>query len=76
MGVVLLLTVLATELGLLQRILDTTSLTLREWLVCIAVSLSLLVVEEAIKFYLARRGARTVPQTSPQATPQSSPQTV
>jgi P-type Ca2+ transporter type 2C len=58
MGLSLLLTVLATELGLFQRIFSTTSLTLNEWLICAAVSLSLLVVEEVIKLVLARRSVR------------------
>jgi Ca2+-transporting ATPase len=69
-----LLAVLATELGLLQRILDTASLTLRQWLVCIGVALILLVVEEAIKFALARRGEHPQPQTAAQTAPQPSPQ--
>jgi P-type Ca2+ transporter type 2C len=73
-GISLLLIILATELGLFQRIFSTVSLTLREWLLCIAVALSLLVVEEAVKFYLARRGVQPVPQAATQAAPQPSPQ--
>ena len=73
-GISLLLIFLATELGFLQRILSTVSLTLREWLACICVSLSLLVVEEALKFYLVRRGEQPAPQTETQAAPQASPQ--
>ncbi len=73
-GISFLLAVLATELGLLQRILDTASLSFRQWLVCIGVALILLVVEEAIKFALSRRGERPEPQTSAQAAPQASPQ--
>jgi Ca2+-transporting ATPase len=56
-GLALALTVLGTELGFLQRILDTTSLSIRQWIVCLAVSLSLLVVEEAIKYYLRHQSA-------------------
>ena len=73
-GMALLLTFLATELGFLQRIFTTTSLTLNQWIACLAISLSLLVVEEAIKFYLAHRGPETAPEESQQLTPQSSPQ--
>jgi Ca2+-transporting ATPase len=73
-GLSLLLTLLGTELGILQRILGTVSLTLREWLVCIVVSLSLLVVEEAAKFVLARRAAQREPQVILQPAPQPEPQ--
>src|SRR5215218_9497262 len=69
-GMAILLTVLSTELGILQRILDTVSLTAEEWVVCIVVPLSLLVIEEAIKFYLTRRGAEPAPQARAQVTPQ------
>ena len=41
--------VLATELGILQNLLDMTSLTGEQWLVCIGVALSLIVVEEVKK---------------------------
>ena len=74
-GLALLLTLLGTELGFLQTILDTTSLTLREWLVCISVALSLLVVEEAIKYYLRHNTAQTVSHESPQSQMQVRPQT-
>ncbi len=73
-GAALVLTFLATELGFLQRIFTTTSLTLNQWIACLAISLSLLVVEEAIKFYLAHRGPEIAPLESQQLTPQSSPQ--
>ena len=73
-GLALLLTLLGTELGFLQSILDTTSLTLREWLVCIAVALSLLVVEEAIKYFLRHRTAPTVSRENPQSQLQVRPQ--
>ena len=41
--------VLTTELGILQRILDTVSLTLDQWLICIGASLVILVVTEVRK---------------------------
>ena len=74
-GMSLLLTLLATELGFLQRIFSTVSLTLREWLVCIAVSLSLLVVEEVIKFFLRRRSPVTTVSSDLPAAPRINPQT-
>jgi len=74
-GMSLLLTLLATELGFLQRIFSTVSLTLREWLVCIAVALSLLVVEEVIKFFLRRRGPVTTVSNELPAVPRVNPQT-
>ena len=72
-GMSLLLTLLATELGFLQRIFGTTSLTLNQWLVCIGVALSLLVVEEVIKFYLARRGEQPATDHVPQSAPRAKP---
>jgi Ca2+-transporting ATPase len=53
-GVVILLTILATELGIFQRILDTTPLSGDQWLVCIGVSLTLVVVDEVWKVFLRR----------------------
>ena len=48
-GVSVLTIILATELPFLQRILATVSLTGDQWLVCIGVALSLIVVEEIKK---------------------------
>ena len=50
--------ILATELPFLQRILGTVSLSVDQWAVCIVVSLSLVVAEEARKLL----GIRTVDQ--------------
>jgi Ca2+-transporting ATPase len=74
LGISFLLTILATELGLFQRIFTTVSLTLREWLVCLGVALILLVVEEVIKIYLARHVEQPAPQALAQGAPQTSPQ--
>jgi Ca2+-transporting ATPase len=63
-GLALLLTVLATEIGFMQRILGATSLNLNQWLIAIGVALSLLVVEEVIKFFL-RRPARQASAAAP-----------
>jgi Ca2+-transporting ATPase len=54
-GLAVGLTFLATELGFLQRILGTQGLTGDQWLLCIAVALSVLVVDEVIKIFLRRR---------------------
>ena len=48
--------ILATELGFLQNFLKTVSLTGEQWLVCVAVSLSLVVVEEVRKALKVQTG--------------------
>jgi P-type Ca2+ transporter type 2C len=55
-GLALLLALLVTEVGLMQRIFGTTSLTGNQWLICIGVALTLLVLEEGVKFFLRARG--------------------
>jgi Ca2+-transporting ATPase len=59
-GLSVLTILLATELGFLQRILGTVSLSVDQWVVCILVSLSLIVVEEARKFLKIRTGDEPV----------------
>jgi Ca2+-transporting ATPase len=46
-----------TELGILQRILGTVSLSGREWVACILVAFSVVVVSELRKLVLRRRAA-------------------
>jgi P-type Ca2+ transporter type 2C len=53
-GLSVLTILLATELSFLQNFLKTVSLTGEQWLVCIGVSLSLIVVEEAKKLLKIR----------------------
>ena len=53
--------VLATELGFLNRILDTTPLTGGQWLVCLLLAAGLIVVEEIIKLVLRQRSRPTAP---------------
>jgi Ca2+-transporting ATPase len=53
-GVALLLALLVTELGFLQRIFGTTALTFGQWLICAAVAATLLIVDEGIKFFLRK----------------------
>jgi Ca2+-transporting ATPase len=40
----------ATELGFLNRVLETVSLTIDQWLICVIVSLAILVIMEIAKF--------------------------
>ncbi len=54
-GLALVITVLSTELGFLQRNLGLTPLTRDQWLTCIGFAIVLLLVEEVIKFFLRRR---------------------
>jgi len=55
-GLSVLTIVLATELGFLQKFLQTVSLTGEQWLVCVGVALSLIVVEEVRKALRIRAG--------------------
>jgi P-type Ca2+ transporter type 2C len=48
--------ILATELGFLQRLLGTESLSPDQWAICILVALSLIVVEEGRKLFKIRTG--------------------
>ncbi len=50
--------VFGTELGILQRILHTVSLTGREWAICILAALTVVVVTELRKLYLRSRESR------------------
>ena len=62
-GLSALTILLAVEFGFLQRLLGTTSLTIDQWVICIAVPLSLVVVEEVRK--LVRTRGRAEPSTVP-----------
>ncbi len=53
-GLSVLTIILAMEFGFLQRLLGTISLTVDQWVICIVVSLSLIVVEEVRKFLRIR----------------------
>jgi len=55
-GLSVLTILLATELGFLQRILSTVSLSVDQWAICIVVALSLIVVEEARKLLKIQTG--------------------
>jgi Ca2+-transporting ATPase len=56
-GLSVLAIILATVLGPLQKFLDTISLDVQQWLICLAVSLSIIVISEIRKAIL-RRSAR------------------
>lgn len=67
-GMTLLITILATELGLLQRILGLTSLTGSQWFICIAVAIALLLVDEIIKVFLRSRRSHDVAKSQKSVT--------
>jgi Ca2+-transporting ATPase len=54
---------LGTELGFLQRILNTVHLDLHQWLVCIVVGLAIIPVSEGRRLLLERRGQSAGDQT-------------
>jgi Ca2+-transporting ATPase len=54
-GLVLVLTIAVTTIGILQRIFQTTELSLSQWSTCIGLAATLVVVEELIKLVLRRR---------------------
>ena len=53
-GLALLLTLLATELRFLQRILGTIALNGDQWMICIGLALGLLLIDEVVKIFLRR----------------------
>jgi Ca2+-transporting ATPase len=61
-GFALLAILAVTLLEPLERIFGTTGLSLNQWLVCIGLALTLLVVEELIKAVLRRRARQSLPQ--------------
>jgi Ca2+-transporting ATPase len=54
-GLSFLMIVLASELGVFQRILDTVPLTGGQWLVCLAAAVVLVAIDEGIKWALRSR---------------------
>jgi P-type Ca2+ transporter type 2C len=66
--------VLATELGVFQRFLETEPLSFRQWLVCIGLGLVVLLVSEVRKAILRRReGAAGVPEAPEDVATASAP---
>jgi P-type Ca2+ transporter type 2C len=73
-GVALVFVVLATELSLFNRFLGTVNLSLDQWLVCIGVSLSLIVVAELRKLLGIRvTEANPLANTTSESAPAVSP---
>jgi Ca2+-transporting ATPase len=70
-GLALLLTFLPTELGFMQRILGTTSLSGNQWLICIVFAFVLLLVDEVIKFFMRRRRSQGMPSVAAPAPAQA-----
>ena len=64
-GLALLITILATELGVTQRILGLASLNGNQWLTCIILAIGFLLVDEVIKFFLRRRHETPAPGSAP-----------
>jgi len=64
-GLSVLTILLATELGFLQKFLGMVSLTGQQWLVCIGVAGSLIVVEEARKLLKVRTGDEAAVSAAP-----------
>ena len=64
-GLSIVTIVLATELGILKNVLDMTNLTGEQWLVCIGVALSLIVVEEVKKALKVRTEEEPVAAPAP-----------
>jgi P-type Ca2+ transporter type 2C len=63
-GLTLLLMLLVTQLGFLQRIFGTTALTLGQWLICIGLAATLVVIDEVIKLFLRHRRRATEVRSS------------
>jgi Ca2+-transporting ATPase len=53
-GLALLLIVLPVEFGIGSRIVQVTNLNLNQWLLCIAVAIVMLLIDEVIKFFMRR----------------------
>jgi len=58
-GISVLATLLATEVGFLNRLLSTVSLDLNQWLICIGVGAILLIAQEVMKIFIRRSVRRT-----------------
>ena len=54
-GLALLLTILPIELDFIQKRTNLTSLSMDQWLTCLAFAVALLLVDEVIKFFMRRR---------------------
>jgi Ca2+-transporting ATPase len=70
-GVAVLMTILASELSFMQRLLGLTSLSGSQWLTCIIAAILLLLVDEVVKFFMrrARRSSEKVEVVKPAPQP-------
>jgi P-type Ca2+ transporter type 2C len=57
-GMAVVVTIMATEIHFLQRLLGTVSLTGNQWLSCIVAAVILMLVDEIVKFFMRRRGEK------------------
>jgi P-type Ca2+ transporter type 2C len=64
-GASVLAIILAPQLNLLNRILDTTRLGVHQWLICIVSALAVVVLTEIRKLLLRRKAAELAPSSSP-----------
>jgi Ca2+-transporting ATPase len=64
-GLALLLIVLPVEFGIGARLLGTTDLNGEQWLLCIAVAIVMLLIDEVVKFFMRRSRSRREVVTSP-----------
>jgi Ca2+-transporting ATPase len=64
-GIALLAIFAITTLDILERLFGTTELTLNQWLICIGLALTVVVVEELIKLVLRRRGSAGTARQTP-----------
>ncbi len=70
-GVSVLTLLLSTVFGPLQTFLKTTSLDVQQWLICLAVALSIVVVSEIRKAVRRKTATEAVPAGQPPPSPQS-----
>jgi Ca2+-transporting ATPase len=67
------LTLLVTELGFLQRIFGTTSLTAEQWGVCLLAVLVAIALVEIVKYILRHVGRGAPAPEAPEAIPALAP---
>jgi Ca2+-transporting ATPase len=53
-GFALLMAILPTRLDFLQDFLGLTELAFEQWMICIVLAIAVLLVDEAIKFFMRR----------------------
>ena len=73
-GMSVLAIILAPQLDLLNRILDTTPLTGHQWLICIVAALATVALTEIRKLVLRRRNEDSPPTQTPTRAPEATPQ--